>query len=155
MEQSLLKKLRVRSTSQEIIRILWNPKVQHRVHNSPPQVPILSQMNPIHIPKPYFRKIHLNVISHLRLGLPSGLLPSDLPTKMLYAPLTSPMRATCPAHLILLVLITLIILGEGYKPRSSSLCSFLQPPVTWSLLGPNILSPKHPILKHPQSMFFP
>jgi hypothetical protein len=27
--------------------------------------------------------------SHLRLGLPSGLLPSGLPTKMLYAPLTS------------------------------------------------------------------
>jgi hypothetical protein len=61
--------------------------------------------------------------SHLRLGLPSGLLPSGLPTKMLYAPLTSPMRATYPAHLILLALITLTILGEEYKPCSSSLCS--------------------------------
>jgi hypothetical protein len=30
--------------------------------------------------------------SHLRLGPPSGLLPSGLPTKM-YAPLTFPMRA--------------------------------------------------------------
>jgi hypothetical protein len=77
--------------------------------------------------------------SHLCLGLPSGLLPSGLPTKMLYAPLTSPMHATCPAHLILLALITLTILGEEYKPCSSSLCSFLQPPVTSSLLGPNIL----------------
>jgi hypothetical protein len=31
------------------------------------------------------------------------------------------------------------ILGEEYKPCSSSLCSFLQPPVTSSLSGPNIL----------------
>jgi uncharacterized membrane protein len=36
-------------------------------------------------------------------------------------------------------LITLTILGEEYKPCSSSLCSFLQPPVTSSLLGPYIL----------------
>jgi hypothetical protein len=58
---------------------------------------------------------------------------------MLYAPLTSPMHATCPAHLILLALITLTILGEEYKPCSFSLCSFIQPLVTSSLFGPNIL----------------
>jgi hypothetical protein len=77
--------------------------------------------------------------SHLRLDLPSGLLHSGLPTKMLYAPLTYPMSATCPANLTLLNLITLTILGEEYKLCSSSLCNFLQPPVTSSLLGPNIL----------------
>jgi hypothetical protein len=36
-------------------------------------------------------------------------------------------------------LIILIILGEEYKSRSSSLCSFLYSPVTSSLFGPNIL----------------
>jgi hypothetical protein len=43
---------------------------------------------------------------HLRLGLPSGLLVSGFPTKTLCASLMSPMRATYPAHPILLYLIT-------------------------------------------------
>jgi hypothetical protein len=40
------------------------------------------------------------------VGLSSGRLPSGLPTKILYAPLFSSTRAICPAHLILLDLIT-------------------------------------------------
>jgi hypothetical protein len=35
-------------------------------------------------------------------------------------------------------LIILIILGEEYKLRSSSLCNFLHSPVISSLFGPNI-----------------
>jgi len=49
-----------------------------------------------------------------------------------------PIRATCPAHIILHDFITRTIFGEQYRSLSSSLCNFLHSPVTSSLLGPNI-----------------
>jgi len=48
--------------------------------------------------------------SHLRLGLLSGCFPASLPTKSLYVRHLCPICAICPAHLILLYLITQIII---------------------------------------------
>ena len=101
----------------------------------------LSWASPIQsiYPHPTFWRSILILFTHLRLGLPSGLFPSSFPTKTLYTPLSSPIRATCPAHFILLDYITRTIVDEEYRSISSSLCSLLHSPVTSSLLGPNIL----------------
>ena len=62
--------------------------------------------------------------SHILMCLPSGLFSSGFPTKILYTTLLSPIRATCPANLILLDLITQTILVEQYISLSSSLCIY-------------------------------
>ena len=48
-------------------------------------------------PHPTSWRPTLILSSHLRLGLPSGLFPWSFPTKTLYTPLLSPIRATTPA----------------------------------------------------------
>jgi len=91
------------------------------------------------LPNPTPWRSILILSSHLCLGLPSGLFPADFPTKTLYTPLIYLIRATCPAHLILLDFITWTTLGEQYRSLSSSLYRFFHSPIISSLLGPNIL----------------
>ena len=82
-----------------------------------------------HNPLPTSWRSILILSSHLRLGLSNGSLSLRFPHQNLVA---SSIRATWPAHLIILDFITRTILGEGYRSLSSSLCNFLQYPVTGS-----------------------
>jgi len=106
MEQSPSWEANWFAASQEIHRILWNPKVHYRIHKCPLHAPIFSQLDPVHTSTSHFLKFRLILFSHLRLGLSSGFFPPGFPTKTLYTPLPSPILATCPAHLILLDFIT-------------------------------------------------
>jgi hypothetical protein len=66
-------------------------------------------------PHPISLRFSLLLSTHLHLGLPSGLFPSGFPINILYAFLFSPYCTKFLAHLILLDLIILIILGDIYK----------------------------------------
>jgi hypothetical protein len=73
-------------------------------------------------PYPTYSRSTLILSSILRLGLPSGLFPSGLPTKILQEPVISPIRATCPAHLIIvyLIIVNLDLQAPPYVVYSTS-----------------------------------
>ena len=83
------------SASQEIPCILWIPVVHNCIQKIPPNVPILSQINPV-MSLFHFLRSSLILSSHLRLDLPSGFFPSGFHTKIMCAPLVSPIYAKCP-----------------------------------------------------------
>jgi hypothetical protein len=103
------------AASQEIPRILWNPKVHYRIDKRPPPLPVLGQPNSVHIPTSHLLEIHPNIIHPSTPRSPQWSLSFRFDHQDPIRPLSSPIRATCPAPLILLDFITSTILGEEYR----------------------------------------
>lgn len=100
--------------------ILWNSNVHRHVKKNNPLVPIMRHINPIHITQSYLCKIHFNI------NLPHA-------SKASYSFLSlwvshcihhhSPMRVTCPAHLILLAIMKTIVEIHS-AVRAHAVCAF-------------------------------
>jgi hypothetical protein len=90
-----------------------------RSQEAAPLFPLLSYMNTVHT----LSLISILLLSsHQRHGLERSNFRLGFTTKIMYKFIISSVRATCPVHLILLNLITLLIFNGGQELWSFSLC---------------------------------
>jgi hypothetical protein len=93
--------------SQEITRVLLNPKVHYRNHKCPPPVSILSQPYPIHSHTSHFLKVHSNIVPQSTPGSPQWSLSLSFPHQ-------NPVHASLLPH-------------PRYMPRPSHSSRFYHP----------------------------
>ena len=129
----------------------YGARVHCRIDNNPQPVPIPSQINPHYAAQFIPWRSVLVLSSHLLTDLASCLFPASFPIKTLCAPFLFPMRAQCPAHLIILDLLTRIILPEECRFWNSPLFTLIHY-CYFVTFRPKYL-PQYPIIKSPQSVF--
>jgi hypothetical protein len=87
------------TATEELAKILWNSKVYCRVHKSPPPVPILSQMKPLHTTHPNQSLRFILVLPiHLRFRFPIGLFPSGFRISSFIPHIPLSFYVPCPSH---------------------------------------------------------
>jgi hypothetical protein len=62
MDQNQSSEANPRLANEEIPLLLWHRKVRRRVNKSPPQQPVLSQMNPVHVFTPCLFNAHFIIM---------------------------------------------------------------------------------------------
>jgi hypothetical protein len=90
------------TANQEFPNRLWIPRVHYHIHKSLPMIPIMNHIN-LNI-----LTLTFNII-HPLMSWSFDPSPSGFRSNILYAFIFSYIRDNCPAHLILLNLINLII----------------------------------------------
>ena len=142
MEQSTSGEANRFSANQDILRVLWNPKVHYHIHKSPPRVPVLK-----HLTSPCLHpllEINLNVIPFKAWCFQMVCLPQISSPKPVYAFLHHTCYIPSP-H----ISFCLIQTPEQYSISTTDLLIMQSSPPHPNLIPPSPkYPPHHPVLRH-------